>query len=177
MDLDISANFRDMSFEAEIDVATDWEFEVAGFKFAIYELGMEVAYANKSVTDCTMKGRVMLVGTDFEVLAIYERTDGWTVRGSMAAGESIKFADIFGRLKQDLSQLVGDIPDIPEEFKGLTVSELFFEYHFKSKQFTFYTTLNHIIDIPGIFSIDTVFVRLDAVAVRLQAFLGSSYRS
>lgn len=152
MDMDISANFKDMSFEAEIDVATDWEFEVAGFKFAISELGMEVAYADKMITDCTMKGRVMLLDIEFEVMAVYERYAGWTIRGATVPKETIRFDTIFGKLRENLSQMGEDIPDIldiPDEFEGLYVSDLFFEYHFKSKQFTFFTTLNHIINIPN----------------------------
>jgi hypothetical protein len=135
VDMDLSADFQDKSFEAEIDILTDWEIEItSGKNFSIREIDLEVTYADKRVTDCQITGLMELVNIEFEVYGNYDFNGGWTIGGYTSPGQPIPIGILLKDLANQLGLKDGNFPTPLEtlEFKNLAAS---FNSH--SKDFTF----------------------------------------
>ena len=53
LDMDLYANFKEKSFEAEVSAGTDWEIKLTSDKsIALREIEFEVAYADGRVQEC-----------------------------------------------------------------------------------------------------------------------------
>jgi hypothetical protein len=155
-DLELSADFT--HFEAEIDVASDWEILIANKSFALRHLTMEVEYSDGRVQVCEMNGFLTLAGMNFDVFAAYEAS-GWTVRGATVAGEKINLAGIINQLEDEFNKI--GITNIPKNLLDIAVKDMFLEYRSETSSFNFYISLAHSVEISSKFSITEFFVRLN----------------
>lgn len=160
-DLELSANFPQKSFDAEIDIATDWEIEMVGERFGLRELSLEVSYAESKVKTLDMNGRITLANIHFGILAAYDFAGGWTFRAATEAEEVIPLTELFVKVRQQFSGREVNKQAIPATFLDIEVRNVFFEYQTASSKFTFYASLAHEIQITPSFSLESFFVRTD----------------
>jgi hypothetical protein len=162
MDMEFEADWGNKSFEAEIDVATDWEFEVLGATFAVYELGMQMAYADRKVMECVLSGRLTLAGLELDALGNYDEGSGWVLRAGTTVGEEISLTRIFERLKSEFTGSSGSLDDVPPEYLEIAINDLSLEYRTADSSMTFYCSLAKKLEFNENFSADLLFLQIDS---------------
>lgn len=159
MDLEVNGSFKEQRFDATLDVATDWAFDVAGKAFAVRELNLFVSYAEREVQACCMTGRMTVADLDIDVTAEYFQKIGWVVRGGTRAGEAISFTGLYNKLTQGVSGLGLDLA-LPQAYFDLGVKDVFVQYEQKAGRISFYASLDHSFAFSDSFSLDTFYIRL-----------------
>jgi hypothetical protein len=146
VDMDLSADFQEKSFEAELDILTDWEIEItSGKNFSVREIDIEVAYANKRVTDCRITGLMELVNIEFEIYGAYDFNGGWTIGGFTSPGQPIPIGTLLKGIAAQLGLKDGNFPDqlgladekFPAPLETLEFKNLAASFNSHSKDFTF----------------------------------------
>lgn len=160
VDLDLEADWDAGSFRAEIEIASAWELAIAGATLRVVALSLHAAYAQRRVTACLLFGRMALAGFEFEAMAEYE-SGGWTLRARSLPGARLSLTAVLRRLVQSLGDIGLDLGAVPPDCVDVAVSELFLE-RAPDGEATFYCGLAEPVTITSAFTIDHVFVRLQA---------------
>jgi len=104
--MEVSGNFLDKSFSAEIDADWEWQFSLGGRHFALRIDKLLVTYANQSV-GCALDGTFELAGVHVFVSAGYHADQGLVLSGGIPVGENVDFTSIANDLLESLSLPAG----------------------------------------------------------------------
>jgi hypothetical protein len=169
VDMRVEADFRQKSFTMFLDVGGDWGIDVGGHSFAFRALVLALNYAEQKVQTGSATGRFTILDYHFELSASYNQGD-WLFTGTTLPGERIVLSDLLQKFR-DVFGTEGQV-QVPEPFRQLSIDLLYFNYldsKTAGKQFAFYVSLDHLLTISDVFSIDVFFVRIETANNRLNA--------
>ena len=143
LDMELDANFKARTFEAEVTADTDWSLELLpGKTLAIEDIEFELEYGDSRVQACELGAELNFAGVKLRAFGEYDFDGGWHFGAQTYPGEVLPI----GHLLAEVADKFGDIA-LPGVLNETTLYDLNTRFNTRSKRFNLqFTTAVNIND-------------------------------